>query len=216
MPTYESLSAQREEVAYFMRRLYRQGLTTTSGGNLSLRVDDRHVLLTPSALDKCEMQADQIALFTLDGENLTPRFKGSIETEMHLAVLRSRPDVMAVVHAHPVTATTFAAMDIDIDFHLTAEAYAILGTPVRVGYCIMGSTGLARLVADGLKNADVAIMKNHGIICAGKTMLAAFDRIEVCEAAAKMTWITRTMQSASPLSQENLDEIHKSFHEEKA
>ena len=212
MPNYESLSAEREEVAYFMRRLYRQGLTTTSGGNLSLRVDDRHVLVTPSQLDKGEMKAEQIALFTIDGENLTPKFKGSIETGMHLSVLRVRPDVKAIVHAHPVTATSFAAMGIDINFHLTAEAFAVLGEPVRAPYSIMGSEALAKSVAECMKTADVAVMQNHGVIAVGKTMLVAFDRLEVTEAAAKMTWITHTMQSMSPLTKENLDEIAKQCH----
>lgn len=212
MPSYESLSAEREEIAYFMRRLYRQGLTTTSGGNLSLRVDDKHVLITPSQLDKGEMKAEQIALFTIDGQNLTPQFKSSIETSMHLSVLRARPDAKAVVHAHPVTATTFAAMGIDINFHLTAEAFAILGKPVRAPYCIMGSEGLAQIVAGCLKESDVAIMQNHGIITVGKTMLAAFDKLEVTEAAAKMTWITHTMQSVSPLTKEQLNDIAKEFH----
>ncbi len=212
MPSYESLAAEREEVAYFMRRLYRQGLTTTSGGNISLRVDDKHVLITPSALDKGEMQAAQIALFTIDGENLTPHLKGSIETGMHLSILRARPDAKAVVHAHPVTATSFAAMNMDINFHLTAEAYAVLGKPVRTGYSIMGSENLAKMVVESLKNTDVAIMQNHGIACVGKTLLNAFDKLEVCEAAAKMTWITHTMQAACPMKQDSLDEIDEAFH----
>lgn len=212
MSSYESLLAEREEVAYFMRRLYRQGLTTTSGGNLSLRVADNLVLITPSSLDKAEMQANQIALFTLDGINKTPQFKGSIETGMHLEILRRRPEIKAVVHAHPVTATAFAAMDIDINFHLTAEAYAILKTPVRVGYSIMGGEGLAKIVAESMEKTDVAIMKNHGVICAGRSMLNAFDKLEVCEAAAKMTWITHTMKSIHPLNREQLDEIAKGFH----
>lgn len=211
MSKYEECAAQREEVAYFMRRLYRQGLTTCSGGNLSLRVDKDTVLITPSAVDKGELRGDQIAMFTLDGRNLTPRFKSSIETGMHLAVLRARPDANAVVHAHPVTATAFAAMDKDINFHLTAEAFAILGTPKRAPYCIMGSDGLAQIVADCLKDADVALMQNHGVICVGKTLLNAFDRLEVTEAAAKMTWITTTMNAACPMTREQVEEIRRNF-----
>lgn len=211
MNTYESLADEREEVAYFMRRLYRQGLTTCSGGNLSLRVKDDIVLITPSALDKGELRADQIAMFTLAGENLTPQFKSSIETGMHLAVLRRRPDVKAVVHAHPVTATTFTAMNLDINFHLTAEAYAVLGTPKRAPYCLMGTDGLAQIVADCLADTDVALMQNHGIIAVGKSMLNAFDKLEVTETAAKMTWIAHTMQAAAPMCAEKLAEIDKAF-----
>ncbi len=211
MSKYEEYAAQREEVAYFMRRLYTQGLTTCSGGNLSLRVDGDIVLITPSSLDKGVLQGDQIAMFTLAGENLTPRFKSSIETGMHLSVLRARPDVKAVVHAHPVTATSFAAMNKDINFHLTAEAYAVLGTPKRAPYCIMGSQGLADIVADCIKGADVVLMQNHGVLCVGKSMLNAFDRLEVTEAAAKMTWISMTMNAAAPMSKDQVDEIERTF-----
>ncbi|MDR0362713.1 MAG: class II aldolase/adducin family protein [Planctomycetota bacterium] len=211
MKTYEELAAEREEVAYWMRRLYRQGLTTCSGGNLSLRVDEGRALITPSSLDKGEIVADQIGLFTLEGENLTPSLRGSIETDMHLSILRNRPDVSAVVHAHPVTATSFAAMEVKIRCDLTAEAHAVIGRVKYTGYSIMGSRGLAELVAESLKEADASIMKNHGVITVGPTMLKAFDRIEVLENAAKMTWITHTMNSCSPLTPDNLSEIEKGF-----
>lgn len=211
MKNYEELEEEREEVAYFMRRLYRQGLTTCSGGNLSLRVDGGQVLLTPSALDKGELRADQIGLFTADGKNLTPHLKSSIETEMHLSILRARPDVQAVVHAHPVTATSFAAMDMDINCALTAEAYAVLGTVARSSYALMGTDGLAKLVSEALRNADVSVMQNHGVIAVGNTMLKAFDRLEVLENAARMTWITETLRCARSLSKDQKTEIEKNF-----
>lgn len=211
MKTYEELHEEREQVAYFMRRLYRQGLTTCSGGNLSLRIAGERALVTPSALDKAEMRADQIGLFAMGGENQTPHLKGSIETEMHLAILRARPDVNAVVHAHPVTATSFAAMSMDINCSLTAEAYAILGRVKRSSYALMGTDGLAAIVAEALKDCDVSLMQNHGVIAIGPTMLKAFDRLEVLEAAAKMTWITETLRCVRPLGSDQKTEIEKSF-----
>ena len=211
MSRYEQCAPLREQVAYFMRRLYRQGLTTCSGGNISLRLGRDTALVTPSAVDKGELKGDEIALFTMAGENLTPHLKGSIETGMHLAVLKARPDVNAVVHAHPVTATSFTAMDMDINFHLTAEAFAVLGTPKRAPYCLMGSDGLAKIVADTLADTDVALMQNHGVIAVGKTLLNAFDKLEVTEAAAKMTWITSTLKAASALGGDQLDEITRVF-----
>lgn len=212
MPSYEALEKEREEVAYFMRRLYRQGLTTTSGGNLSMRIDENTILITPSATDKAELKGSEIAMFTMDGKNLTPQFKGSIETSMHIAVMKARPDIKAIVHAHPVTATAFTAMNMDINYHLTAEAFAILHKPVRAPYAMMGTEGLAEIVARSLKDTDIALMQNHGIIAVGPTMLNAFDKLEVTEAAAKMTWITHTMKATSIMTQEQLDEIHESFH----
>lgn len=204
---YESCREAREELAYFMRRLYERGLTTCSGGNLSVRVGDEHVIITPSALDKGRMTGDQIGLLTLEGENLTPRLKASMEARMHLRVYAARPDVRAVVHAHPVTATSFSAMSADIDTKLTAEAYAVLGVPVKAPYALMGTDGLAEGVAEAVKDADVVILENHGILTVGPTLLSAFDRLEVLEAAAKMNIVTTLMGCASPMNGERIAEL---------
>ncbi len=204
---YESCREAREELAYFMRRLYERGLTTCSGGNLSVRVGAGHVIITPSALDKGRMTGEQIGLLTLGGENLTPQLKASMEARMHLRVYESRPDVRAVVHAHPVTATSFSAMSADIDTRLTAEAYAVLGVPVKASYALMGTDGLAEEVAAAVKGADVVILENHGILTVGPSLLSAFDRLEVLEAAAKMNIITTLMRCASPMNGEKIAEL---------
>jgi L-fuculose-phosphate aldolase len=204
---YGSCLHDREELAYFMRRLYECGLTTCSGGNLSMRIDDEHVIITPSALDKRRIVAEQIGLMTMAGENLTPRLKASIEAEMHLLVYRARPEVRAIVHAHPVTATSFSAMKTRIDTTLTAEAYAVIGIPALSDYALMGTQGLAEKVAAAVRGADVVIMENHGILAVGPTLLKAFDRLEVLEAAAKMTIITTLMRSASPLTADRIAEL---------
>ena len=102
---------EREEVASFMRRLYRQFLTTTSGGNISFRAADGNIVITASQSDKGEQSPENVGIVTPDGTSLTPHLKLSIETGMHLAIYAARPDVMAIVHAHPVTATLFTAAD---------------------------------------------------------------------------------------------------------
>lgn len=205
---YESTFLARKEVADFIRRLYVNRLTTCSGGNLSSRLDDRHIIITPSALDKGNIQPDQIALLTLDGENLTPHLKMSIETGMHLAIYRSNPAVKSVVHAHPPYATSFTAMDAVIDITLTGEAYLVAGAIAYVPYILMGTDKLAEAVAEKIKTANIVLMKNHGITSVGPTMLKAYDRMEVLEAAAHMTINTRIMNSLSPLTPSAIQELN--------
>ena len=204
---YESCREAREELAYFMRRLYERGLTTCSGGNLSARVGEAHVIVTPSALDKGRIIGDQVGLITMDGENRTPHLKASIETGMHLAAYRARPDIRAIVHAHPVTATSFAARPGGIDTTLTAEAYTVLGRPAVAPYALMGTRDLADRVAERLAAADVVILENHGILTVGPSLLSAFDRLEVLEAAAKMSLYTALLGGAVPLTPERLSEL---------
>lgn len=177
-------STERNEVAYFMRRLYRQGLTTTSGGNISCRCPDGIIAITASKLDKGELTADGVGLVTLERGVLTPKLNLSIETGMHLAIYNKCPAVNAIVHAHPQAACAFCASNKSIDTHLTAEDYAIVGDPVLIPYEIMGSPELARATADNIGNTQVALLKNHGVIAVGATLLEAFDRLEVLENAA--------------------------------
>ncbi|MFA6294053.1 MAG: class II aldolase/adducin family protein [Victivallales bacterium] len=185
----DKLDECREEVAYFMRRLYEQGLTTTSGGNLSVRFSDDEILVTPSASDKGRMKGSEIGIMSPCGKILS-KFKPSIESSMHLKIYEARPDVKAIVHAHPVVASTFAATDARINCRLLAESYAILGRPAYAPYRLMGTGKLAEIVAEAAKSANCIIMENHGALTVGKSLLEAFDRLEVLETCAKMTLIS--------------------------
>ncbi len=202
--------AEREQVASVMRRLYRQGLTTCSGGNVSLRCGDV-VLITPSGTDKGEITAGQIGAVTISGENLAPGLRLSIETEMHLEVCRNRPDVKGIVHAHPVTASAFAAMDAEIDTRLTAETWHVLGVPVRAPYALMGTKELAQIVGQAARQGNAVIMENHGVLTMGETLFRAFDRMELLEAAARMTWIAETMGCSRPLTEARIREIEEVY-----
>jgi L-fuculose-phosphate aldolase len=200
-----------KEVAYFMRRLYDHGLTTTSGGNISLRVTEDIILITPSATDKGRMSWKEIGIMNILGENITTKLKPSIEYEMHLSIYRKKKDVTAIVHAHPLFASSFTAMKCNIDTDLTAEAKAILGNPLLVPYALMGTQKLAALVAEYILQSEILLLENHGVLTAGSGLLQAFDRIEVLESAAKMTLITELMKKKSPLSKSQILEIEKYF-----
>jgi L-fuculose-phosphate aldolase len=202
---------ERKEVARFMRRLYRQGLTTTSGGNISLKVSDKIILITPSATDKGRMKWKEVGIMSPLGENLTPDLKPSIECALHLNIYKKNSEVLAVVHAHPVFASSFTAMKSTINTSLTAEARAICGEPRFVNYAIMGSSDLAEIVSENAAEADVLLLENHGILTTGKTLLSAFDKLEVLENAAKMTLIVEMTGKKKSLSPSRLRQLDKLF-----
>jgi L-fuculose-phosphate aldolase len=202
---------ERREVASFMKRLYKKGLTTTSGGNISFRVSDDIILLTPSATDKGKMKWKEIGIMSLIGENLTPGLKPSMESEMHLSIYRKMRDIKAIIHAHPVFASSFTAIKADIRTDLTAEAYAVLGEPVKVPYALMGTAELAELVSECALEASVLLLQNHGVLTTGENLLQAFDRIEVLENAAKMTLVAEMTGKKSPLTRARIFEIKRLF-----
>lgn len=178
---------QRKLVADTMTRLYNTRLTTTSGGNISCRINDELFAITPSSLDKAKLTPELIAIVTMDGKNLTPHLRLTIEGEMHRLILMENPNVNAVVHAHPVFSTLYACADEPMATDLIAEAWVVLGKPAISKYFKMGTPELARDVADCAKQSRIVLLKNHGVLATGKDMLSAFDAIEVLENASKLT-----------------------------
>jgi L-fuculose-phosphate aldolase len=202
---------QRKEVASFMRRLYRHGLTTTSGGNISLKISDDIILITPSATDKGRMKWKDVGIMSIPGENLTPDLKPSIESGLHLSIYKKNSGVTAIVHAHPVFASSFTAMKSTINTSLTAEARAICGEPRFVPYALMGTSELAEIAAENAVEADILLLENHGILTTGSGLLNAFDKLEVLENAAKMTLIVEMCGKKRVLSSSRIREIEKLF-----
>ena len=211
MDTKQYYKKERKEVARFMRRLYRYKLTTTSGGNISRRINNKLIAITPSATDKGTMKWKEVGIMSVSGENLTPELKPSIEHALHLNVYNANKDVYAIVHAHPVFSSSFTAMKAEINTSLTAEARAICGKPALVPYELMGTTELAGVVAKYSKESDVMLLENHGIITTGINLLQAFDKLEVLENAAKMTLIVEMAGRKSPLGKSRILQIDKLF-----
>ena len=206
------IESLKEEIAYFMRRLYECGLTTTSGGNISARCGDK-ILITPSSTDKGRMSADQIGMLDMDCNIAGKSFKPTIESRMHLEIYKRRPDVQAVVHAHPVYASAFAASKRQISTKYLAEALVVLGEISYAPYACQGTEELAEIIGDSSENSDCIVMRNHGIIALGKTLLQAFDRLEVLENAAKTTFICQghLASDSIELSEEQCEELRNKF-----
>ena len=211
MDLKEKFKKERKEVARFMRRLYKHGLTTTSGGNISFRISDELILITPSATDKGRMKWKEVGMVTILGENLTPHLRPSIETAMHLAIYKKKKDVTAIVHAHPVFASFFTTIRAKINTNLTAEARAILGDPLFVKYAVMGSQALADIAAENILKSDILLLQNHGILTTGSNLLQAFDKIEVLENAAKMTLMSEMTGKKKPLDRARIMELERLF-----
>ncbi len=186
---------QASEIAEFMRRLYQQGLTTTSGGNISIRQDEV-ILLTPGGTDKAKMRPEDIGQMNLQGELLSD-FKPTCEVGMHLAIYRARPDINAIVHAHPVTASAFAAAECAISNRLLCESYLLLGEITCVDYETLGTAALAAAAAKAAQKYNCLLLRNHGALTLGKNLLQAFDRLEVLENAAKATLICEHLLKAA-------------------
>lgn len=171
-----------------MRRLYDRQLTTASGGNISFRLGDE-VYMTPGGTDKARLETGDIGRLALDGTVLDKGFKPTCEAGLHLAVYRKRPDISAIVHAHPVTASAFAASEVEISTKLLCESQAVIGRIGRVPFFHFGTPELAEAAALCARDYDVFLLNNHGAMALGTSLLQAYDRLEVLENAARVTLI---------------------------
>ncbi|MDA3944265.1 MAG: class II aldolase/adducin family protein [Bacteroidetes bacterium] len=203
------LNHYRKEIAYFMRRLYKRGLTTTSGGNISVKLPNGMILITASQTDKGRMKAQDIGMTDMQGRQLSTNVKLSMETGMHLAVYKARPDIHAIVHAHPPTATSFAVAHQPINPDLMGESRAVLGKIAVAPYKLMGSQELADAVAKEITDTHVVLLANHGVLAVGKSLLEAFDRLEVLEACAKIQLMSNMIGGAHALSHSDVQAIDK-------
>lgn len=185
---------EKAEVASFMKRCYDRGLTTATGGNISIR-HGTIMLITPSGLDKSSLSWDDIAEVRIDdGENLTPTKRLSIESEMHRLIYLSKPSAAAVVHCHPLFSSLFSASEEEIDTSIIAENWFLLDKVEKVSYALMGTLELAELVASSAKEHDALLLENHGALTTGETLLSAFDRLECLEQAAKLTYFSHQVR----------------------
>ena len=187
---------EKEQVALFMGRSYERGLTTSTGGNFSMRVGSV-MLITPSGLDKSSLKAEDIAEVDIEtGKNLTPDKKLSIETEMHRLIYKKRPDCVSVMHSHPTFCCLYSASNESIDTTLIAESWYLLDRVVKIPYALMGTKELAERVSDYAgRGGNAFFLENHGALCIGKSPLNAFDRLECLEQAAKLSALSHLVKA---------------------
>jgi L-fuculose-phosphate aldolase len=173
------------------RRLYARGLIGGNEGNISVRVGDA-LLVTPAGVCKGFLTPEMMVRTDLEGR---PQGGGRASTEilMHTAVYRRRADVRAVVHAHPPTATGFAAAGIPLDRPLIAEAVVTLGAVPIIPYGQPSTSELARSVGDAICTAHALLMANHGAITVGDGLYRAWERMETVEQLARVALVTRIL-----------------------
>ena len=174
----------REKLAETCRMLYDRMLTVSAGGNMSVRINDSEVLITPSGRNKGLLRPEDMVLIGLDGSVLSEG-KPSIEHRFHLALYDLEPETGAVVHCHPLYCTALAVRGEDIRSNLTPEGVLLLGKVPTVGYFTPGSQDLVDAVA-ACHASKAMLMAKHGAITQGRTLEEAYNRMEELEFQARL------------------------------
>lgn len=198
----------KEHVRLAGIRMLDSGLTVHTWGNISFC--DREtglVYITPSGMDYHEIVDDDICVFDLDGTHVEGDRRPSIELWMHLGCMNARPEISAVVHTHPIFSTVFSSIGEDIPINLHDEAAQTLGDTIRCAdYELTSTKELAAAVVRALGDkANATMMRNHGLVCVGADMDAAFKVATVVEMVSEIYWRIRALGAEYvPISAENI------------
>jgi L-fuculose-phosphate aldolase len=175
----------RDEILALMQRIYGYRMTTTSGGNLSIREANGDLWITPARIDKGTLRREDIVCVHPDGSMEGSR-QPSSELPLHLAIYRSRPDFGGIVHAHPVALVAFSIAHEVPDTRLFHQAFHVCGKAALAGYELPGSEALGRTVGKVFaRGHDSVILENHGVVTGGASVAEAFRRFETLEFTAK-------------------------------
>ena len=177
-----------DQIVMMMQRIYGGGLTTMSGGNLSILDSDGDIWITPSGIDKGNLTRDDIMQVKPDG-TIIGRHKPSVELPFHSLVYKTRPDVRAVLHAHPPALVSYSLLRKVPNTTIIPTPYIVCGKVESSAYEVPGSIKLGQNIAKVFKKGiNVVMMDNHGVVVCGDTIYEAFKRFETLEYCARLNW----------------------------
>jgi L-fuculose-phosphate aldolase len=183
----KSEKQHRLDVCVAGRWMYERDHIAACEGNLSVRLDSQRILTTPTCMNKGMLSPPDLVVMDLEGRQLSGERKASSELAMHLLFYRMRPDVSAICHAHPPTATGFAVAGRALDQALLPEVIVGLGQIPLVKYGTPGTPELSSAIEPYVMHYDALLLANHGAVTCGPDLLTAFYRMETIEHCAKIT-----------------------------
>ncbi len=195
-----------DQIVMLMNRIYYNDMTITSGGNLSIRDEDGTVWITPSGIDKGNLRREDIMQIRPDG-SIVGIHRPSVEYPFHLAIYKKRPDIKAVLHAHPPALVMFSMLRRMPDTSMLPDGRLFTGKTAIVPYALPGSSSLGLYISREFeKGANTVILENHGVVVGSETIFSAFMKFEMLEFCARIQINAKTIGGTiRPLSAENLE-----------
>src|SRR5438270_384180 len=189
-----------EQLAQYGKMMHDLGFVSGTDGNLSIRIDNETVLATPTCVRKGTMKPEDMVVVDMQGHKISGERNVSSEIAMHLTIYGMRTDVSAVVHAHPCTATGFAAAGIALDKPICSELVVSLGAIPLASYATPGTPDLSESLRPFITDYDAILMANHGVVSYGRDLEDAFLKMETVEHFAKIMLVAEQLGGAQPLT----------------
>lgn len=196
----------RRNIVDIGKRIYDKNFVTATDGNISARVFDDRLLITPTGSCLGELKQEQLIYVDLGGKIISGSCNPSSELSMHLAAYHERPDINAIIHAHPPITTGFTVAGEKLAQCVIPEVVLIFGTIPTTEYATPATDEGARVIRKLIKNHDALILDRHGTLTVGQDLLNAYRKLEKVEHCARVTLAARQLGRIKTLS---VDEIKK-------
>lgn len=196
-----------QSIVDFGKLMYQKGWVAANDGNISARLDGGRVLCTPTGISKGMMKVEDLIICDLTGKQLEGRRACTSEILMHLTIYQLRPDVGAVVHAHPPISTGFAVAGRPLNLAILPEAVVALGVVPLTSYGLPGTPELSRQLSPYIPNHDALLMANHGVVCYGDSLEKAFFRMETVEHLSRIALVAELLGGPRLLPRREVDRL---------
>jgi L-fuculose-phosphate aldolase len=198
---------QRDDLVRVCRLIYEKGWVAANDGNVSIRLTDDTILCTPTAVSKGMVKDEELIVCDMRGFKLRGERACTSEIAMHTTIYSLRPDVRAVVHAHPPVATGFAAAGRALDKALLPEVVIQLGAVPLAAYGLPGTPALSDGMLPFIPNYDALLLENHGCTSYGEDVWQAFFRMEIVEHFARISFVAEMLGGARALPREEVEKL---------
>lgn len=197
----------REKIVRYGRMLHERSFVAATDGNLSVRLDENRILATPTCMSKGEMRASDMVIVDMQGRRMSGKRRVSSEIAMHLLIYRLRPEVRGIVHAHPPTATGFAAAGVPLNQPLVCEVVIGLGSIPLAKYGTPGTPELTEALEPLVPQYDAILMSNHGVVAYGSDLDQAYMKMETVEHFARIALVTHQLGHQQPLGAAEVEKL---------
>jgi L-fuculose-phosphate aldolase len=197
----------RQELLRIGRLLHEKNFVAATDGNISARVNSRSILVTPTGMSKGMLRSEDLLLVDPEGRKLAGTREVSTELRMHLLIYQLRGDVQAVVHAHPPTATGFAAAGVALDEPLISEVELSIGRVPLACYALPGTAELCHELSPLIPGHNAILMANHGVVTYAEDLLAAYMHMETVEHFARIYLVTHQLGRRHTLDSKQVEDL---------
>lgn len=199
----------REQICDVCHKMWQLGWVAANDGNITVKLEDGTFLATPTGISKSFITPEKLVRIDKDSNILEAEgnYKPSSEIKMHLRCYKEREDIGAVLHAHPPTATGFAVANIPLDKYTMIETIVSLGSIPVTPYGTPSTNEVPEAIAPYLQEHDVMLLKNHGALSVGDSLLTAYYKMETLELFAKISLNARLLGGEEELSRDKIDKL---------